>query len=270
MGDLTESVAAWLTKSGFPLELRVAAEWQRAGFDVTQSVYYIDPETSAARETDVIASRDNLTEDSWLRWFFVVECKSGRDAPWVMFPRRGPPLEPKYRILMLPASVRTRPYLARIARRSDVRALAAFQSDHSPAYGMVQALREKPDHAYTAMMSVAKAAAAILDDLSSNADIDEAFEIVSPVIITEAPLFEAQLSPNGDIEVQPIERGTLLWRHPIAGKGVATIDIIHADNAPSYIAQMKEASSLILYNTSQEASKALEVRQAKSQRGKGE
>jgi len=38
---------------------------------------------------------------------------------------------------------------------------------------------------------------------------EETFDIIWPVIITEAPLFEARLSAEGDIVTEPVTRGVL-------------------------------------------------------------
>jgi hypothetical protein len=260
MDELTGKVTSWLAKTGFPLEMRTAAQWEAAGFDVTQSVYFIDPETSEARETDIVASLENVGSNAWLRWFYVIECKAAREAPWVLFTKPGQPLPPASRIRMLGAGRGTRPYLSRIARRLDVKELDAFKSEQAPAYGMVQALREQPDHAFAAMMSIAKAAEAVLKQVSANSEGEESLEIVWPVIITEAPLFRVSLTKAGDIEAIPVNKATLLWRHPIAGQGLSAIDIVRAEVAEAFIASAKKAVELILYNTDMEAGATLQKR----------
>jgi hypothetical protein len=247
-------VINWLKKSGFPLEMRIAAEWEKADFAVSQGVYYIDPESDKARETDIIASKENVSSDAWLRFFCIVECKSSHD-PRVMFPRRGLPLEPAARIRHLAVSRLSSPYLSRIARRSDIAALPIFAETRRPAYGMVRTNSEKQDDAYAAVMTVSKATSVVLGQVSSESE--DSFELLWPLIVTEAPLFEAQLSATGDINVEQIERGTLVWRHPIARQGVAAIDVVRADAAATFIQQVKDAVELILWNTAAEASQAL-------------
>jgi hypothetical protein len=260
MSDQDEDrVAKWLRKSGFPLEMRLAAEWEKAGFDVSQSVYYVDPETATARETDIVASKDNLTKDAWLRFFCVVECKSGRE-PWVLFSRRGASPNPRSRIQSLAVSPLTAPYLSRISSRSDIAALPIFTSTMRPAYGMVQASSDTRDHAYAALMSVSKAAAVLLEQLGQNSEGEESFELVWPLIVTEAPLFEAQLSADGEVAIQSVKRGTLMWRHPTAGRGIRAIDVVHSDAAADFIGEIKTAVDLILWNTEGEASKAITKR----------
>jgi hypothetical protein len=262
MTELTDKVAAWLSKSGFPLEMRVAAQWEGAGFEVSQGAYYIDSESNVARETDIVASMTNVDSEAWARWITVVECKSDRSAPWVLFGGRGRPLDAKARLRAMGATRQTQSYLVRVSRRDDVANLAAFRSDRPAAYGMIQALREgHTDHAYAAVMSVAKAASYFLHEFSKDSVGDETLEMVWPVIITEAPLLEARLSPSNEIEVDEIDQGTLVWRHPTAGKGIAMIDIVRAQIAPQYIKSIKSAAELLLFETQSEIAQVVELRE---------
>jgi hypothetical protein len=52
---MLEEVQRWLTGQGFPLEMRTASAFSRAGFEVRQSVLYTDSETAKSREIDILA-----------------------------------------------------------------------------------------------------------------------------------------------------------------------------------------------------------------------
>lgn len=262
-----ERVAAWLRRSGFPFEMKVAAAWERVGFSVAQSVYYLDPESSSAREADILAYKENVTEAAWLRITFVVECKARQDAGWVLFPKLGEPIDASTRVRMLTVPVSASPYLSRIARRGDVKTLAAFRS-RRPAYAMAQARPAKEkgeppvdddgkDHAYAAIMGVSKAASHMLAEVSKESD-DEAFELLWPVIMTESPLYIARLS-NDDVELESVDEATLAWRHPTA-RGVLAIDVVNAAAMDAYIAKANQAVELLLFNTSQELAQSAEKR----------
>lgn len=270
MTNPQDRVVAWLKRSGFPFEMRVAAAWERVGFAIAQSVYYLDPESSSAREADILAYKDHIAADAWLRVTFVVECKARQDAGWVLFPRLGGPIDASTRLRMLTAPVSASPYLSRIARRGDVKALAALQS-RIPAYAMAQARPAKDkseagasdddgkDHAYAATMAVSKAASHLLAGLSDSDD--DSFELLWPVIMTESPLYEARLSGD-DIEVKPVEEATLIWRHPTA-RGVLAIDVVNAGAMDAYIARVNQAVELLLFNTSEELGAAAQKRAAR-------
>ena len=79
--SITEEVHTWLEGEGFPLEMRVAAAFRKAGFEVRQSDVYMDHESGKTREIDVIA-----TDSDYLGvvvTHFVIECKSSK-KPWIL------------------------------------------------------------------------------------------------------------------------------------------------------------------------------------------
>lgn len=288
---MLDRVRHWLEASGFPLEMRIANSFEASGFTVSQGDYYVDPETSIARETDIIASKENAAAPAWLRWWTVIECKAGSEAPWVLFPRRGSALDSKSRISALAVSDLAGPYLSRVARRMDMLALPAFKTSGPPAYGMrtvrgelpdaktklaggklaqgkAKAPQDKPDTAYAALMSVAKAAAFLLKQLNAGAEADESVNIVWPVIVTEAPLVEARLLPSGKMDIQSVERSTVVWRHPTVGRGLL-IDIVSANTADTFIAELSVTAETLLHNTNIELEQTLTKRrenEARSQR----
>jgi hypothetical protein len=263
MSDLTAKVIEGLRKSGFPFEMRMASLWLSSGFEVNQGTYYLDPETATPRETDIVAAMENVTSEPWIRWFCVVECKAGREAPWVLFPRHGKPLTGRERVQHAGGPRGSGGYRSRIARRLDIENLPLFNSDRAPAYGIAQVLRSGQDVPYAALMSVTNAAAAVARDMET-ATGDDTIDIIWPVVMTEAPLFEARLSSAGDLEVEPVSRGTIRWHHPTASRITPAIDIVHVDAAAVYVADVREAAQLILHNTETEATLALRTRQQQS------
>src|SRR5262245_59729586 len=63
--DLIKGVRGWLEKQGYPLEMRVAAQFEKTDFHVLQSSYYVLP-GEQPRELDVEAWFS--VEDARLRW----------------------------------------------------------------------------------------------------------------------------------------------------------------------------------------------------------
>src|SRR5688572_29025754 len=63
--DLIKGVRGWLDKQGYPLEMRVAAQFEKTDFHVLQSSYYVLP-GQQPRELDVEAWF--FVEDARLRW----------------------------------------------------------------------------------------------------------------------------------------------------------------------------------------------------------
>lgn len=78
---LTEKILDWLNKTGFPLEMTTATEFRKQGFDISQSLTYLDPQSDKGREIDVLASDSNWV--GLIDIHFVVECKSSAN-PWIV------------------------------------------------------------------------------------------------------------------------------------------------------------------------------------------
>lgn len=77
-------IKEWLDKQGYALEMRAALILEQAGFEVSQSVYYLDPEKSILREIDVTASMGKHFDNSWIAFKLFLECKYAV-KPWVVF-----------------------------------------------------------------------------------------------------------------------------------------------------------------------------------------
>lgn len=74
-------VREWLERQGFSLEMRTASAFRAAGFEVRQSSYYSDSETSKPREIDVVAIHPDYLGIVNIR--FIIECKCSKH-PWVL------------------------------------------------------------------------------------------------------------------------------------------------------------------------------------------
>ena len=88
MGDgFIDGVRQWLEKSGHAFELRVARAFREGGATgVDMSFSYTDASSGALREGDVLAQFGwTALNDTPASVEVVVECKSGRDYPWVAF-----------------------------------------------------------------------------------------------------------------------------------------------------------------------------------------
>jgi hypothetical protein len=78
---LTDEVRQWLDDQGFALEMRAAAAFREAGFEVRQSRHFMDAETGKAREIDVLATDPDIM--GIVAIHFAIECKSTK-KPWVL------------------------------------------------------------------------------------------------------------------------------------------------------------------------------------------
>src|SRR5438105_1869889 len=74
-------VRNWLEQQGFTLEMRTAAAFRAAGFEVRQASHYTDAETGKGREIDVVARDPDIL--GVVDIVFIVECKSAT-KPWAL------------------------------------------------------------------------------------------------------------------------------------------------------------------------------------------
>jgi hypothetical protein len=101
--ELANKVKGWLDTQGYPLEMRVARQFQRAKFTVTQGDFY-ETDDHTWREVDVAArveievgSNDDAKKLRMrLEVVAVCECKSNRQAtrPWVVFTDKSNEADP--------------------------------------------------------------------------------------------------------------------------------------------------------------------------------
>ena len=85
--EFLDGVRQWLEKSGHAFELRTARAFREGGAKpVTLSYSYTDSSSGALREGDVLAQFPwTAMNNTPAPVQVVVECKSGRDHPWVAF-----------------------------------------------------------------------------------------------------------------------------------------------------------------------------------------
>src|SRR5262249_51188140 len=153
-----EDVRKWLGKHGYPLGLQTARRFQAAGFDVTHSSFYEDPETGKPREIDIIASKD-LVGGKWgIRVTFFVECKAGQKQSWVLIGTPAASVNGNGRLLAAVQSDRAKllgPYLRRVSPVGDE---ALWKRSTNPVRGLIRVAKSNEDVAYATMMSLVSAA----------------------------------------------------------------------------------------------------------------
>jgi len=255
---LESKISEWLQNQGYPLEMRVASVFRETGFLVSQSEYYVDPDSEESREIDVIAYDSKFIKSKTVRITFVIECKASRDKPWVLFTSAARRIPSRSRVVQRAASKLGTRLLRHISDSEEIQDLKIFQLPASPAYGMTQAFTSGNDICYSAVMSVAKAS---LASISKADQVPKAlsilgrfgtFEIVFPVIVTEARLFEACLSESSTLEVSEVLQGALLWRNPILGKRFTIVNVMNTTFLQEFCQNAKVAADAIFSRSDEE------------------
>lgn len=218
MTDLRTKVNDWLAKSGYPLEMLIARSLQAAGFGVVQSEYYEDSESGKWREIDVIAYEHHRGNTCRSLFSLVVECKSGKEKPWVLFTSKDPYPE-GLSVSRRATTEAGRSVLHVLALNERIRQSTLFALPERPGYGLTVALRESggQDIAYEALQSVGKAALGIVAR-HSNVEAERILPFAWPVIVISAPLFESYLETDGTLRTEPIDKGLLIWKNPLVSR----------------------------------------------------
>ncbi|MFF7237212.1 hypothetical protein [Streptomyces collinus] len=234
MDSLTAKLQTWLAAQGYPLEMRVAREFKKKGVRVTSSDYYVDDESGDYREIDVTAriplcDLATLNGDEVPSFLCaVIECKSAPGKPWVLF-EGGADLHPvasvAQRFVLNAASRHWDRYAMRIdpTKKPLTETLPLFDIGQNPAYSAVRSSlgKNREDAAYGAMVSVTKAAYAVANMYPHNGNM--ALHVAVPIIVVDSPIFSCKLSESGEVQLEPIERGTIVWK-----KGVSKAHAVHS------------------------------------------
>jgi hypothetical protein len=224
--DVKTRLGEWINREGFPYEMRVARAFQKAGFWVTQSDYYDDPETKTRREIDVVAMFHRSFNGVVLRVEFVIECKSSKDKPWLLFCEEQERLESPAWVANRCASNMGMQVLHELSQEKDLQKLALFRLRPPIGYGLKQAFNnENRDLAYTAMCSVGNAAKARSIYWREYPNESAIIEFIFPVIAIDGQLFECHLNDKEDVEISETPSATLLWRNPITSVIHTQIDV---------------------------------------------
>ncbi|WP_433681213.1 hypothetical protein [Nocardia sp. CA-119907] len=221
--SLEARVSTWLREQGYPLEMRTARDLRLKGIWTQLGRYYTDIETGHQRETDVYARSNDFGKDSGddsTDVCLVIECKSAREKPWVLFTDAQPRKVPRTIHRSERLAVPNRDWLYRLHRAGVACGPLPLLDGYEPfGYALVRAFNNgNDDVAYSAMMSVAKAAAGVWADLAADVELvgvtDRA--IVLPVLLIDAPLLRCDLDDNGQERLTRIDRGTVEWRYQLA------------------------------------------------------
>ncbi len=243
--SLEQKLYTWLETQGYPLEMRVARAFQVAGARVIQSEYYSDVSTKEFREIDIVAHWQDRLGDTLIRVTFVIECKSSKDKPWVLFVSPDARLASPARVAQRAASRLGRRTLSKIASEHSVQNLPIFRLPDAPGYSITQAFTSGKDLCYSAASSVANASLA----QANEADVYQSrlgrtfhLEIIFPVLVTEARLFMAALQEDSSVKLTEQSSGVLLWRNPIVGMPHTIIHVISLPALAEFVAGARESA----------------------------
>ncbi len=233
MSTLLPKIREWLDSQGFPLEMKAAAAFRAAGFEVRQSSFYTDPETNKNREIDLVAlDPDDL---GIVNIQFILECKAGKN-PWVLLCSRDA-LRNYNRLFAFAALSKTARHILIDHIEGDFDAFSAripwIKKEELSGYSLRRAHSEK-DTAFEAAVGVAKACNAFIQGKQEVDWIAFAF----PVIVIEGPLVRCWLDGNGDVQLDEASEGELLFGHDFG----ACIRVVTASYLSAFAMEAKRVA----------------------------
>lgn len=199
----------WLEKSGYGLEMRVAAACRRGWLPTTQSVPYVDPtQQDTIREADVVVrfggqlrtlGEPNITGTYFLA--AVIECKSSMAKPWVA--------------LMVFDSVSGQESTLVRSMSVDEESLdrlirGGVRFGQAPSADALVSAHSDQNTAGSALRQAMSAASGIHEqfDPATQHEFDPMINrylvLTLPVLVTAGELYGATLGPAGEIQVEDL------------------------------------------------------------------
>ena len=244
-GSEIDGVRKWLNTQGFPLEMRTADQFIKAGFNTVQSHYYeVDGEV---HEIDLRA-QCAWTDDNcvFISVVFVVECKSSINTarPWVIFTSSRGSNGP-FTLCARDATTYGRRLLSNLAFRwEEMRKLPILLLPERIGFGLSVSHgdgTDKNDVAFHAVKSVRRAAKAIWTCNDFHHELLDA-KIVFPVIVTGQPLYECYLK-DSEIVLEKVDTGVLSRQ---AGGRTELIHIVSESALPKFVSDAYQSATTLL------------------------
>ena len=245
-----QKVLEWIKKTGFPLEMEAATSFKKANFDVLQSFVYPDPQQNKGREIDVIAH-----DPDWMGIIeisFVLECKSS-SKPWVVLTSEDT-LPDRNKLLTFAITSEAAKEVMTDHWMNDGPLKSIINSLKIKGYGFRQALGNKNDKAYSAVINVAKACTDITTKRETSRIPTIAFAF--PIIVIDSPLFECSRTDGGKLELKEVEESNFLFSAYLPEKTGCCVQVVKKERLPSFAIKAKSIADEIRQGLKAEEDKA--------------
>lgn len=209
-------VKKWLMSQGYPFEMRVSRELQKAGWTTDQGDFYRDEEGNIEKEIDVIADYTPISEDDYsFTVKLVVECKYNKDKPTIIM--GGTSLKKSFNKIS---------YLF----HKDSYWLFGFNSlfdyNHEnildgmgpTGYAAISAFKkqngseDERDPTYSALNQVCRAS----NYYAKRKDWRKQYSVIVPIICVNGPIYHAK-SNSAKLSLTQISCGGIVWSKMISG-----------------------------------------------------
>ncbi len=202
---MKDKIRDWLLKGGLPLEMKFSRELLKGGFEVAQSVYYRDHETEKYRETDIVASKYERINETWIHITFVIECKKSNDKPWVVLKNEGLSNHIE-NLLPIYHTNNASNFINACSNESEYKSPLIFRNDRSLGYSIQTAFNVGSDRSYESIQSVTKACEYFSQKVSQRKKVCAFY---FPVILVDGKLCEASYQEE-EIEIAEVNYSEIL------------------------------------------------------------
>lgn len=211
--------------------MAVANEFEDNGFSVYQSTYYKDPESGKSREVDVVARKGVCTGNIFADIQFVIECKTSKEKPWIVFTRKNKIIDWEYMNWYCTSKLGWDYVLsASIDGKFDELSLTYHKRERI-GYGITQAFTTGEGLSYRALQIIGNCAAAFAD--KANKKKFDVVEIIIPVIVIQSPIYEAHLD-KGELVLEEVKESVVLWDTIIKEQVGISVHIVIYDNINNF------------------------------------
>lgn len=246
--EIEKKLKVWLNNQGYPLEMEVAESFKSAGFGVSQSDYYPDPETNIFREIDVVARKGVLVgDDIFTDISYVIECKSTKTKPWLLFTSESsrpydPIIEPDY---YMGTNIANDLLLSLAIDEKLNRLTPCYHEQKRHGYGLVQSFSPKTDIPFKAIMSAAKCAISIIQK-NNKPKFGRRCTIIFPLVVINGRLFETRIGGFSDLEINEIPFGHLMWKGSVSERSTIPITIVTKPYLSEFIDRASKSAEWLL------------------------
>jgi len=113
------------------------------------------------------------------------------------------------------------------------------------AYGVTTAFTSGEDAAYKAIQASVRCALSYIEKVKIRG-IWRSAKIVVPVIVIDGLLFDSYLSENGEIVVNQIEEGVVLWQGIVSGHSGVAVHIVTKQYLPNFVENAAGTATALL------------------------
>lgn len=234
---MKDKIKDWLLKGGLPLEMKFSRALLKGGFEVAQSVYYRDPETDKFRETDIVASKYERINETWIHLTFVIECKKSTDKPWVIL--KNERLSNSIDNLLPIYHTDNASNFINASNKNEYKSPLLFRNDRNLGYSVQTAFNNGSDRSYESIQSVTKACEYFAHKVSQRSKVCAFY---FPVVLVDGTLCEASYLEE-EIEIDEVNYSEILITRSFHEFGNAHIHIFDNSNLKEVVKRLDNLSN---------------------------